>query len=256
MKRLSSFFVAALILLAACSLKGAPVSTPALTEAVTQPPAAPPTEAVTLPPTEVVTQPPTEPPAALGSLTLTSGAFANDGDIPMRYGQAAFNVKIEGNISFVCENSPESANVSPALSWANIPREANSLVLLMWDQMNFAFPDAPVDARFPHWLVYNIPSSSMGLSEGVPIDQPVLADGSMQGLNGYPRPYHTGYGGPCPGPNEKHLYIFELYALDTVLDLQADATSDAGDEWNAVQAAMEGHILAQAELKGHYLYQK
>ena len=77
-----------------------------------------------------------------------------------------------------------------------------------------------------------------------------LPDGSLQGLNDYPPPYAAGYGGPCPRYNEKHLYIFSLYALDTTLDLPASA------DLKTVQTTIQGHILAQAELKAYYLVTK
>ena len=244
MKRIPFFFVAVLLLLAACTLKRTSAPTSAPTEAVTQPPAAPPSTEATQPPPAPT---PSEAPAPLSPLTLTSSAFAYEGDIPMRYGEKSLRVEIGANTFFVCKNSPESENISPALSWTNIPPAAKSLALLMWDQMNFAYPEAPANAMFAHWVIYNIPPSTAGLPEGVGAESP-LADGSLQGVNDYPEPYQAGYGGPCPGPDEKHLYIFTLYALETVLDLQAGATMDE------VKAAMEGHILAQAELKGYFLY--
>jgi Raf kinase inhibitor-like YbhB/YbcL family protein len=244
MKRIPFLFVAVLLLLAACTLKGTFAPTSAPTEAVTQPPATPPSAEVTQPPPAPA---PSEAPAPLGPLTLTSSAFANEGDIPMRYGERSFKVELKANFSFSCDNSPESENISPALSWINVPPAAKSLALLMLDQMNYAYPEVPVTAVFTHWVIYNILPSAAGLPEGVTAESP-LADGSLQGLNDFPEPYQAGYGGPCPGTDEKHLYVFTLYALDTVLDLQTGATMDE------VKAAMEGYILAQAELKGYYLY--
>ena len=244
MKRIPFLFVAVLLLLAACTLKGTFAPTSALTEAVTQPPATPPSAEVTQPPPA---HSPTEAPAPLGPLTLTSSAFANEGDIPIRHGEKSFKVELKANFFFSCDNSPESNNTSPALSWINVPPATKSLALLMWDQMNYAYPEVPATAMFTHWVIYNILPSAAGLPEGVTAESP-LADGSLQGLNDFPEPYQAGYGGPCPGTDEKHLYVFTLYALDSVLDLQAGATMDE------VKAAMEGHILAQAELKGYYLY--
>jgi len=214
--------------------------------------AAPATPEATLPPVEppiaAVTDTATETPVPLGPLTLTSDAFADEGDIPARFGQVNFQVPM-GNASFVCDNSAESVNVSPALQWVNVPPDAKSLVLLLWDQMNYAMPDVPETARFPHWVIFNIPPASTGLPEGVPAE-PTLADGSVQAKNAYPAPYDVGYGGPCPGGHEKHLYIFTLYALDITLDITLDM--EAGAQMNAVLDAMEGHILAQAGLKGYF----
>jgi len=231
MKHVLFLFTVVLILLAACAPKGTSASPSAPPEATTQPP------------------PPTDTPTLLEPMTLTSAAFANEGDIPARYGQKPFSIP-HLDATFVCTVSQEGQeNVSLPLIWTNVPREAKSLVLLMGDQMNYAYPEAPADAVFSHWVVYNIPPSSTGLPEGVPAELTTLADGSMQGVNNYPGAYQAGYGGPCPGPNEKHLYVFTLYALDTVLDLPP------GAEMDNVKVAMEGHILAQAELKGYFLDQ-
>lgn len=121
-------------------------------------------------------------------------------------------------------------------------------MLIVGDQMNYAYPDVSADAIFAHWIVYNIPPPAKGF-EGMPPDL-ILPDGSLQGLNDYPPPYAAGYGGPCPGYNKKHLYIFSLYALDTTLDLPA------GADLKTVQTTFQGYILAQAELKAYYLVTK
>src|SRR5258708_6429255 len=55
----------------------------------------------------------------------------------------------------------------------------------------------------------------------------------------------TGYHGPCP-PSGTHHYFFKLYALDTTLSLANDANKDT------LLAAMQGHILANAELMGTF----
>ncbi len=212
-----------ILLLAACSPSG--TNTP-----VDEAPAA--TDA----PVESISQP-------SGPLTLTSPAFENESQIPVQYGEVNFSQDV-GGASFLCTNAAEAANISPALAWTNIPAGTESLVLLMGDQMNYAYPDLPEDAIFAHWVVYNIPPGATGLAEGQPADA-ALPDGSLQGLNNYPAPYDSGYGGPCPGA-ETHLYVFTLYALDTMLDLPA------GADLQTVQAMMESHILAQAELKGYF----
>ena len=183
-------------------------------------------------------------PQPSGSFTLTSLAFADQGEIPARYGQVTFNVKLPDGASFVCNNSAESINVSPPLIWSNLPAGIVSLVLIMGDRLNYAHPDQPPDAVFPHWLVYNLPPESTGLPEGLSASA-ALPGGALQGKNGYPPPYDLGYGGPCPGP-QKHLYIFTLYALDSKLDLSV------GADMKTVLHAVQGHILAQAQLAGYY----
>ena len=106
--------------------------------------------------------------------------------------------------------------------------------------LTFDDPDAPA-GTWIHWVLYNIPADASDLPEGVLADAE-LPDGSLNGENSWRR---MGYGGPCP-PRGTHRYVFHLYALDTALDLEAGA-----GEKQLLQA-MEGHILAQAELMGPY----
>jgi Raf kinase inhibitor-like YbhB/YbcL family protein len=97
-------------------------------------------------------------------------------------------------------------------------------------------PDAPV-GTWVHWVLFNLPAGLRDLPEKAAPPQ-----GSLEGKNGWGR---AGYGGPCP-PRGSHRYFFKLYALDTKLSLARGA--------GKVQllTAMEGHILAQAELMGTY----
>jgi Raf kinase inhibitor-like YbhB/YbcL family protein len=135
---------------------------------------------------------------------------------------------------FTCQG----ADVSPPLAWSRAPEGAKSLALIVDD------PDAP-DPRAPkmtwvHWVLYNLPVTAKGLSEGVA--PTALPAGTREGTNDWKR---TGYGGPCP-PIGRHRYFFKLYALDAVLP-------DLGKPNKAkLEAAMKGHVLAQAELIGTY----
>lgn len=124
----------------------------------------------------------------------------------------------------------EGEDLSPGLVWENIPEGTESFVLIMDD------PDAP-SGTWTHWVLYDIPGKVNGFHEG--------ATSGTKGLNSWRRP---GYGGPCPPPGHgPHRYFFKVYALDTLtIDLAEEA--DAG----AVKAAMNGHILAVAELMGKY----
>jgi Raf kinase inhibitor-like YbhB/YbcL family protein len=89
-----------------------------------------------------------------------------------------------------------------------------------------------------HWVLYNLPAGVSSLPEGVK----VLPPGTGEGLNDWQK---TGYGGPCP-PIGRHRYIHRLYALDSLLgDLHRPNRP-------RLEAAMAGHILAQAELVGNY----
>jgi Raf kinase inhibitor-like YbhB/YbcL family protein len=153
------------------------------------------------------------------SMKIESSAFAHNGDIPQR---------------FTCDGQ----DLSPPLTWSGVPEDAKSLVLIVDD------PDAP-DPKAPkttwvHWVLYNIPASASGLPEGV--SSAALPAGTAEGINDWKR---TGYGGPCP-PTGRHRYFHKLYALDTVLPGLNKPTKAQ------LEKAMQGHILAQAELIGLY----
>ena len=128
----------------------------------------------------------------------------------------------------------EGRDVSPALAWAEPPAGTQSFALISDD------PDAP-GKTWVHWVVYNLPASTRKLPEAFPA-KPELPDGTRQGTTDFGR---TGYGGPCP-PSGTHRYYFKLYALDTTLALPPGATK------RQVEAAMQNHILAQAQLMGTY----
>lgn len=130
--------------------------------------------------------------------------------------------------------SCDGKDLSPPLRWSAPPEGTKSLVLVVDD------PDAP-DRTFVHWLVYNLPPTTRELPEGL-AHHPEVAGGGMQGRNDFDR---YGYGGPCP-PSGTHRYFFKLYALDTELDLEPGATK------SDVLKAMEGRVLEEAELVGHY----
>ncbi|MGR8952987.1 MAG: YbhB/YbcL family Raf kinase inhibitor-like protein, partial [Gammaproteobacteria bacterium] len=135
---------------------------------------------------------------------------------------------------FTCDGS----NISPALSWSNVPQTAKSLALIVDD------PDAPAPflplRTWVHWLLYNIPPTVSELPQDIaPQDLP---KGVLQGKNDWEE---TGYKGPCP-PIGRHRYFFKLYALDTALpDLNLPDKA-------ALEKAMEGHLIEKAELIGTY----
>ncbi|TAL70183.1 MAG: YbhB/YbcL family Raf kinase inhibitor-like protein [Bacteroidetes bacterium] len=149
------------------------------------------------------------------SIQITSAAFTEGGMIPKVY---------------TCEGR----DISPPLSWSNLPEGTKSIALIHDD------PDAPM-GTWVHWIVYDIPDSETGLKEAVPTEK-VLQNGTRQGTNDFRR---VGYGGPCP-PSGTHRYFFKLYALDKMLELEAGATK------GQLLSAMEGHILGQGQLVGKY----
>ena len=161
------------------------------------------------------------PAPAARPLTLATAAFPDGGVIPDRYTQAG-------------------EQVSPALTWTNVPAGTVSFVLNMRD------PDVARNKTSEdqvHWVLWNIPGTATGLPEGVP-KGPVLADGSQQiSASG---PVYRGPGAPATGP--RHHYTFELFALDTKLDVKG--TEDPWVTRTAVYAAMQGHILGKAVYVG------
>lgn len=154
------------------------------------------------------------------AIEIRSDAFQHEGEIPTKY---------------TCEGE----DISPPLSWANLPDKTRSLALIVDD------PDAP-DPKAPkmtwvHWVLFNIPPDATALGEGVK----ELPAGARSGLNDWKK---TGYGGPCP-PIGRHRYFHKLYALSTVLDLEKPTKAE-------LETAMQGHILQKAELIGTYQKKK
>ncbi|MBI5962875.1 MAG: YbhB/YbcL family Raf kinase inhibitor-like protein [Chloroflexi bacterium] len=130
--------------------------------------------------------------------------------------------------------SCDGRDISPALTWTDPPAGTQSFALIMDD------PDAPM-GTWVHWVLYNIPASTHDLKEGTP-PIPQLSDGSLQGKTSSGS---NGYHGPCP-PSGTHRYFFKLYALDTMLSLSTNPDKEE------LLGAMEGHILANAELMGTF----
>lgn len=153
------------------------------------------------------------------TLKLTSTAFAHLAAIPSLY---------------TCDGS----DVSPPLCWSGAPTGTKSLALVVYD------PDAPDPAApkmtWVHWVLYNLPADSGGLDQDVAVSN--LPAGTREGINDWHR---TGYGGPCP-PIGRHRYFFKLYALDTILPDLGKPTKAA------LEKALRGHVLAEAELMGTY----
>jgi Raf kinase inhibitor-like YbhB/YbcL family protein len=153
------------------------------------------------------------------ALAITSTAFRPGGEIPTLH---------------TCQGKDRS----PPLAWTGVPAGAKGLALVVDD------PDAPDPAAprmtWVHWVLYDLPPTATGLAEAVASRD--LPPGTREGTNDWKR---TGYGGPCP-PIGRHRYFFKLYALDVALgDLGAPTKAK-------LEAAMKGHVLAQAELTGTY----
>lgn len=158
----------------------------------------------------------------LTGMVLTSPDFADGGVIPDKFTQAS------------------AAPVSPAFQWDNVPANTESFVLIFHD-VDVAVKKGPTDNL--HWLAFNIPSTARSLPEGVPAT-PQLPDGTVQILNIGNVVGYRGPGARAPGPY--HHYVFELYALDTKLNLGPSATRAD------VVAAMEGHVIGKAADTGRF----
>lgn len=164
---------------------------------------------------------PKKAPAGPG-LTLTTSAFTDGGEIPARFTQS------------------DPKPVSPHLEWSHVPANTVSFALIMHD------PDVAIQRKTDdvlHWLIFNIPGSAHELPEGVPAEAK-LPDGTIQGKNQGGVVGYRGPGAPAAGPH--HHYTFELFALDTKLDLAPDATRPD------VLKAIDGHILGKGVLVGRF----
>src|SRR5215469_613855 len=153
-------------------------------------------------------------------MTMTVAGFSDGGQIPVKYSQAAPGVA-------------PGEGLSPAITWTNVPAGTQSFVLNMHD-MEVARNKTTDDQA--HWVVWNIPATATGLPEGVPKGAK-LADGSYQfSATGQ---MYRGPGAAANGP--QHHYMFELFALDTKLDVQPATGENAAFETRAnVMKAMQG----------------
>jgi Raf kinase inhibitor-like YbhB/YbcL family protein len=159
-------------------------------------------------------------------LLMTSPAWEDGGVIPDKYTQAA-----------------GATAPSPELKWSQVPMGTQSFVLLLHDPEPVLNKGSKMDIT--HWLIWNIPGTSTGLAEGVA--QGDLPDGSRQvSLRS------NGYMGPGAPAGPYHHYTFELYALDTKLEVPAGTPQQAADTRNAVVSAMDGHVLGKAVLVARF----
>ena len=161
-------------------------------------------------------------------LIMMSTAWEDGGVIPDKYTQAA---------------PAGTTAVSPELKWSQVPPGTQSFVLLMHDHEPVLNKGSKMDIT--HWLIWNIPGTSTGLPEGVA--QGELADGSRQvSLRS------NAYMGPGAPPGPYHHYTFELYALDTKLEVPQGTPQEAAATRTAVVNAMDGHVLGKAVLVARF----
>lgn len=157
--------------------------------------------------------------------------------IPIVLGTTAF---VDG-ASIPVQHTGDGEDTSPPLHWADVPRSTSSFALLMED------PDAPQTEPWVHWVAWGIPGDCRSLGGSIPrsfiVGDP---EGMRQGLNSWPED-NVGYRGPAPPKGHgRHRYYFRLYALDTIPELDREATKEQ------LLQAIDGHVLAWAELMGTY----
>ncbi|HTY10434.1 MAG TPA: YbhB/YbcL family Raf kinase inhibitor-like protein [Bacteroidota bacterium] len=163
---------------------------------------------------------------------LSRDAITAKGDsaMNMKVSSTAFNEGETIPKKFTCDGD----NISPPLEWSGIPGGTKSIALIADD------PDAP-RGTWVHWVLFNLPADTKGLSENVPRHS-TLKNGARQGMNDSRQ---LGYDGPCP-PGGTHRYFFKVYALDANVPLETGATKAQ------LQKAMEHHILGEGQLMGTY----
>ncbi len=170
-----------------------------------------------------------------------------------------------------------SANRNPHLAWSDVPAGTRSFVVTCTDPDVPTVPETvnrddvvvPVDqprGQFVHWLLANLPAEQREIAAGTYSDgvtargkrDAAPATGGLQGLNDYTGWFagdtdmggdYLGYDGPCPPWNDErlHHYHFRVFALD-VAALALPINYTLAD----LNAAMDGHVLAEAELIGAY----
>jgi Raf kinase inhibitor-like YbhB/YbcL family protein len=158
-------------------------------------------------------------------LLLTVNGFADGAEVPIKYS---------------CSAQP--AGMSPAMEWKQVPPGTQSFLVLVHDPE--PHPGKGL-TDVTHWLIWNIPGTATGLPEGVAAGA-TLPDGAHQMKRGNAPNSVAGYGGPCAPPGPNHHYTWEVWALDTMLDVPADATRAD------VMKAADGHILGAAEWIGMF----
>lgn len=149
-------------------------------------------------------------------LVVTTPCFEQNGLIPIKY-------------------TGHGADESPEIQLIGLSENAVSIAIIMND-MGHPIPD------YNHWVIWNIPAIAKipgNIPYGKEVDQLKPA---MQGI-GYGK--HR-YRGPKPPFNWSHIYHFDVFTLDCFLDIPNNARR------KTLLAAMQGHILQEAALIGHY----
>ncbi|MDA8162498.1 MAG: YbhB/YbcL family Raf kinase inhibitor-like protein [Desulfobacteraceae bacterium] len=151
---------------------------------------------------------------------ISSVAFLNGAKIPVDYTRQAVG----------------GMNISPPISWGDIPAGEKSFALSVVDRH-------PVARNWVHWLVINIPRGCTGLKKGA--SRKDMPAGARELRNSFGE---IGYGGPQPPAGTgDHPYVFTVYALDIdKLDLPDRTTLQD------FMKAIDGHVLGQGSLTGYF----
>jgi Raf kinase inhibitor-like YbhB/YbcL family protein len=152
----------------------------------------------------------------LPPLLMQTDAFPDGGVIPIKYARAG-------------------ENVQPGFRFSNAPESTVSYAIIFHD-LDVAIGGNTDDVV--HWIVWNIPASAGGIPEGG------LPEGAVQGRNLMGQNSYFGPGAP-PGPRDHH-YVFELYALNAMLDLPPTAGRAE------LLQAMAGKVVAKAAYVGRF----
>jgi Raf kinase inhibitor-like YbhB/YbcL family protein len=132
-------------------------------------------------------------------------------------------------------------NISPQISIIDIPKEAKSLALTMYD------PDAPTGSGWWHWIVYNMPTYTKNIfSSDSKLTKPaIFGRNAVFGRNDYGT---NDYGGPCPPIGSgKHRYILTIYALSVdKLSVPNDASAAL------IGYNINAHTIEKASITAYY----
>jgi Raf kinase inhibitor-like YbhB/YbcL family protein len=152
----------------------------------------------------------------------------------------------ENNEKIDVQYTVEGRDISPPLSWSKSPVETKSFALIC-DDPDAPSPRRPAAESWVHWVIFNIPAERFDLPQEIGKElEPEEVDGAKQGLNSWSKD-NVGYRGPAPPPGSgQHRYFFKIYALDTMLEL------NAGAKKHQLLEAMSGHVLAEGQLVGTY----
>jgi Raf kinase inhibitor-like YbhB/YbcL family protein len=163
-------------------------------------------------------------------LSVTSPAWADGGEVPMRNAGRGENKSPEFEFHWSLGNNPTAA-----------PEGLQTYAIIFHDIENSS-NKTTVDTL--HWSAFNIPGTTKSLPEGLGAGD--LPDGTRNGPGILAGRGASAYFGPGAGPGPFHHYVFEFYALDTKIDLPATTSRDE------LMKAMDGHVIGKAAYVGRF----